>query len=125
MEVDGSILTANCANPARLKNAFVTSTELNSPFASCDTNFSGTVSVIFSSSSVRYLRAREIVFNGRLSIAGRGGSRRESVEVRWFCRSAATCCHVAPEEMVTVAAMLGNSTRKCMSRSWGSGWWDK
>lgn len=109
----GVDLTVNCANPARLKNAFVTATELSSPFASCDTSLSGTVSVIFSSSSVRYLRARGMVFIGRSfsSRAGRGGSRRESVEARCFCRSAATCCHVAPEEMLIVAAMLGDSRK--------------
>ena len=93
----------------------MTATELSDPFASCDIRFSGDVSVIFSSSAVRYFRARGIVFKGRSAIEGRGGSRRESVESRCFCRSAATSCHFAPEEMVTVAAMLGDS--KYMSRS--------
>jgi len=114
-KMERTYLTANWASAARRRNAFVTATELSSPFASCDMRFSGKVSVIFSSSAVRYLLARGIVFKGRSATVGRGGSTRESVESRCFCLSAATSCHFAPEEMVTVAAMLGDS--KYMSRS--------
>jgi hypothetical protein len=84
----------------------VTVTELSSPFASCGPRFSTNVSVIFISSVVRNLRASGIVFKGIFSIGGRGGSTRERVASRCFCLSPATSCHVAPEEMVTVAVIL-------------------
>ena len=46
------------------------------------------------------------MFNDTSSISGSGGSSAEIVASRCFCLSAATSCHVAPEAMVTVAAMV-------------------
>src|ERR1700709_1685841 len=103
-------LTTFCANPALLRNAFITSTALSDLLANFGTNCSTVLSVIFISASVSTFFATAIVFNGTSAIFGRAGSMDAIVVSRYACLSAATSCHVAPEAMVTVAAGMVSST---------------
>jgi hypothetical protein len=103
--------TAFCANPARRRNAFVTSTELIFPSAICAARSSTVLSVILISSGERTSFARGIVFSGTFLMSGRPGSRAAIVSSRCFCLSAATSCHVAPEAMVTFAAIVSGSSQ--------------
>lgn len=81
-------------------------TALSSPFARVAARSSTVLSVISISSGVSTCFASGRVFSGMSEISGRGGSMREIVESRWACRSAATSCQVAPEAIVTFAAIV-------------------
>lgn len=62
--------------------------------------------MILISSAVRYFFASGIVLSGVSVISGRGGAMAAIVASRCFCLSAATSCHVAPDAVVTVVAIV-------------------
>ena len=100
------MLTSFCARAALRRKAFTTVTALSSPFASSGTSSSTLLSVIVISSGVRMSFAIGTVFRGGEGMSGIAGSIAASVASRCFCLSAATSCQVAPDAIVTVAAMV-------------------
>jgi hypothetical protein len=110
----GSGRTAFCANPARRRNAFATSTEVISPSESCAARSSTVLSVILISSGERTSFARGIVFTGTSLTSGRAGLRAAMLSSLYFCLSAATSCHVAPEAMVNFAAIVSSCSQFAM-----------
>ena len=105
-------ITNFCASAALRRKACATVTALNSPLASCGASCSTLLSVILISSAVRMSFAMGTVFKGGEGISGKAGSIAASVASRCFCLSAATSCHVAPEAIVTVAAMVSINIRQ-------------
>ena len=89
-------------------------TALRDPSANLGINCSTVLSVMVISSAERISFAKGMVFNGRFAISGKGGSRAAIVASRCFCRSCATSCHVAPDAMVTVAAIVSRMVVKEM-----------